>query len=187
MDLSQIKCEVLESLLVHHKPVKADQVAKEIGKERPAVQMHLIGLTKVGYAQSPMKGHYLITENGKKVLGLHNVDKEKALTILANSSRDKAFHFYIGIGKPLNVYAHDLQEFCTKISEVPSESLDFHLNRGDFEAWFKSRGDSELEREVTILRESKVHEKELTVKLMEISKTRLKRLSKISMQPNPSA
>ena len=66
MDLSQIKCEVLEALLLHQNPVKAEQVAKEMGKERPAVQMHLIGLTKAGYVQSPLKGQYLISEEGKE-------------------------------------------------------------------------------------------------------------------------
>jgi hypothetical protein len=186
MDLSQIKCEVLEALLIHEKPVKAEQVAKEMGKERPAVQMHLIGLTKSGYALSPVKGHYLISEAGKKVLGLHEISKEKASTILARTS-DKAFHFYCGIGKPLNIYAHDLQEFSHKVGKVDVESLEFHLKRGDFEAWFKSLGDSELAKKVELLKESNVKKEELNVKLREIVEARCKQLSKIAGNTNQSA
>ncbi len=186
MDLSQIKCEVLEALLLHQNPVKAEQVAKEMGKERPAVQMHLIGLTKAGYVQSPLKGQYLISEEGKKALGLHEISKEKAAAILSRSS-DKAFHFYREIGKPLNIYAHDLQEFCNKISKAGNESLEFHLNRGDFEAWFKSLGDSELARKFALLRESKVKEEELSTKLREIVESRCKLLSKIAGNTNSSA
>jgi hypothetical protein len=186
MGLSQIKCEVLEVLLLHQKPVKAEQVAKEIGKERPAVQMHLIGLTKAGYAQSPLKGHYLISETGKEALGLHEMNKEKASMILARIS-DKAFHFYCGMGKPLNIYAHDLQDFCNKVGKVGIESLQFHLNRGDFEAWFKSLGDLELAKKVLLLRESKVTEEELSVKLREIVESRCKLLSKIAGNTNLSA
>jgi predicted transcriptional regulator len=186
MDLSQIKCEVLEALLLHEKPVKADQVAREMGKERPAVQMHLIGLTKAGYAQSPVKGQYLISETGRKALGLNEINRENASTILARTS-DKAFHFYNGIGKPLNIYAHDLQEFCSKVGKVGLDSLKFHLKRGDFEAWFKSLGDSELAKKVVLLGESNVKEEELSAKLREIVENRCKLLSKIAGNTNSPA
>jgi predicted transcriptional regulator len=184
MDLSQIKLEVLEALLVHQEPVKADQVAKEMGKERPAIQMHLIGLTKAGYAQSPLKGQYQITNEGKKALGLNEIDKEKASTILAPTVVDKAFHFYCGIGKPLNIYAHNLQEFCDKIDKVPLESLEFHSTRGDFESWFVSLGDLDLAKKAAFLRESNTKEKNLSLKLREIVENRCKLLLKISNSTN---
>jgi DNA-binding transcriptional ArsR family regulator len=136
MDLSQVKREILEALLLHQKPVKAAQVAEETKKERPAVQMHLIGLTKAGYTTSPVKGLYIISEAGKNALGVNEINKDKASAILAHRSADKAFHFYGGIGKPLNLYAHNLPEFCDKITKVSLESLEFHLSREDFEAWF---------------------------------------------------
>ncbi len=179
MELSQVKREILEALLLHQKPVKAAQVAEEMRKERPAVQMHLIGLTKAGYATSPLKGQYLISETGKNALGVNEINKEKASTILAHRSVDKAFHFYDGIGKPSNIYAHNLPEFCDKINKVSLESLEFHLSRGDFEAWFKSLGDLELAKKIASLRGSKVKEAELKVKLLEIVENRCMDLSRI--------
>src|SRR3989304_9105031 len=130
MDLSPAKHEILEALLLHDKPVKAAQLAKDMGKEFPAVQMHLIGLVKMGYAESPQKGQYLISANGKKALGLTETTKEKAKKILAKTPPEKAFHFYAGIGKPLNQSVHSLQEFSDKIATIKVETVEFHLNRG---------------------------------------------------------
>jgi len=179
MDLSPVKCEILEALLFYEKPVKAAQVAKDIGKEIPSVQMHLIGLTKMGFAESPLKGNYLISKNGKKAVGLNEITKEEALSILAQTPRDKAFHFYSGIGKPLNLYAHNLLEFCDKIGKVSLDSIEFHLNRGDFEAWFKSMGDLELAKKTALLKERKINAEELGFRLHVIIENRCSDLSKI--------
>ena len=70
MSLSPVKREILETLLLHDKPVRATQLAKETGKEFPPVMMHLIGLTRIGYAGSPEKSQYTIPEKGKRALGL---------------------------------------------------------------------------------------------------------------------
>jgi DNA-binding transcriptional ArsR family regulator len=179
MDLPSAKCEIMEALLLHDKPVKAAQLAKDIGKEFRAVQMHLIGLAKMGYAESPQKGQYLISAKGKKALGIPEDTKEKALTILAATPLTKAFHFYAGIGKPLNVYAHDLLEFCDKLSKVTADSVEFHLRRGDFEAWFKFIGDLELAKKAAVLKEKKMSGEELRVKLRELSEDRCLALSQI--------
>jgi hypothetical protein len=178
MDLSPVKREILEALLMHDKPVKAAQVAKETAKDPKVAQMHLIGLTRMGYANSPEKGSYVITEEGKKALGLPEVTKEKALSILAQTPREKAFHFYAGIGKPLNLYAYDLLEFCDKIAKVSVDPVEFHVNRGDFEAWFVCLGDAELAKKTALLKEKKVVGEELRRRLREIVEERCLVLSK---------
>jgi hypothetical protein len=179
MDLSPIKREVLEALLLHDKSVKAAQLAKEMGKEFPATQMHLIGLVRMGYAESPQKGAYVISEKGKKALDLPEVTKEKALAILAQTPSEKAFHFYTGIGKPLNVHAHDLLEFCDRLNQVNSESFDFHLNRGDFEAWFQSLGDAELVKKTVLLKKKKNNPEELRDEIRKLAEGRCLELAKI--------
>jgi hypothetical protein len=55
--------------------------------------------------------------------------------ILASSPREKAFYFFTSIGNYTGVSASSLKEFTEKISEVNVKSLEFHLNRGDFEKW----------------------------------------------------
>ena len=180
MDLSPVKCEVLEALLLHDKPVKAAQLAKEMQKDFPAIQMHLIGLTKMGYVDSPQKGQYLISANGKKALEMPEPTKEKALAILASVHREKAFHFYAGIGKPVNIYAHNLPEFFDKVDQVKLDSVEFHLSRGDFEAWFKSLGDMELAKKTALLKTRKMKPEEMKAKLRELVESRCLELSKIA-------
>ncbi len=177
MDLSPVKREVLEALLLQDKPVKAAHVAKETGKDPKVVQMHLIGLTRIGYANSPEKGTYAITEKGKQALDLPEIDREKALLLLAQAPHEKAFHFYAGIGKPMNLYAHDLLEFCDRIGKVDTESVGFHVARGDFEVWFLALGDPELARKTALLKERKLSGEDLRAKLGKIVENRCSELS----------
>jgi hypothetical protein len=159
MDLSSDKREVLEFLLLYTKPVKGAELAKEMGKEFPRTQMHLIGLAKMELAQTPQKGQYLISEAGKEALGLPKTTQEEAKAILMQMTPEKTFHFYAGIDQPLNVLAHSLSEFCNKLGQVGEDSLEFHLNRGDFEAWFKSLGDVELAKKVQLIKEKQLRSK----------------------------
>jgi hypothetical protein len=140
----------------------------------------------MGYAASPQKGHYVITENGKKALDLPQVTKENALSILAQTPHDKAFHFYVEVGKPLNLYAHNLLEFCDKIGKVNVDSIKFHLNRGDFEAWFKALGDLELAKRTELLKSKKLSGEELRERIREIVENRCMVLSKMVGQDVPS-
>jgi DNA-binding transcriptional ArsR family regulator len=180
MDFSPAKHEILEALLLHNQtPVKAAQIAKETRKPQPTVQMHLIGLVRMGYASSPQKGSYMISENGKRALGLPEVTMEKALAILASASRDKAFHFYADVGKPLYVFAHDLLEFCDWVSKVNVDSLQFHARRGDFEAWFRSLGDEELAMEIALLKTRNLTGEELREAIREAAESRCMTLSKM--------
>jgi hypothetical protein len=182
MSLSSVKIEILETMLLQDKPVRAAQIAKEAGKEFPPVMMHLIGLTRLGYTSSPEKGLYAITEKGKKALGVPEIDAEKARVILAQTPQDEAFHFYAGIGKPLNLYAHSLQDFCDKILKVNVDSIEFHSSRGDFEAWFMGLGDAELAKKAALLKERKMTGEELSKKLQEIVENRCKVLAKAAGQ-----
>jgi hypothetical protein len=179
MDLTPIKREILETMLSNDKPARAAQIAKESGKKFPPVMMHLIGLTRMGYANSPEKGQYVITEKGKEALGIPKISKENAMAILARTPREKAFHFYAGIGKPLNCYAHDLQDFCDKILQVSADSVEFHVNHGDFKAWFAGLGDVELARKTALLKEKKMSGEELRRKLHEIVENRRMILAKL--------
>ena len=172
MSLSPTRHEILETMLLHDKPVKVAQIAAETGKKFPAVMMHIIGLTRMGYANSPEKGLYAITERGKNALGIPEIDKETAKAILADMPQDKAFHFYAGIGQPLSLYAHRLQDFSDKILEISVDSIEFHLNRGDFESWFTGLGDVELTRKTALLKEKKLVGEELRIRLHEIVENR---------------
>ena len=179
MSLSPVKKLVLETIWMFNKPVKPAEIAAEIGLSFPTVMMHIIGLTKMGYVSSVKKGYYSITEKGRKIFDLSEIDRNKAEQILAYVPAEKSFHFYIDVGKPLNVYATSLGDFCDKIQKVDINSIEFHLHRGDFEAWFAGLGDKELARKIMVIRERKLSGEKLRGMLYEIVKSRHEELTEI--------
>ena len=185
MDLSPAKLEVLEALFLYDDPVKAAQISKDTGKDRRVVQMHLIGLVRMDYAETPKKGLYVVSMKGKEELGLREVTKEKALTIMAKNPPGKSFHFYSEVGKPLNVYATDLFDFCNKMDKVDVESIEFHFDRGDFEAWVMFLGDEELSKKMGLLRRKRIVGKELCEKIRRVTEHRCRVLAMIAEQANP--
>jgi len=51
--------------------------------------------------------------------------------------KERGFHFYEDIGKPLHEVALGLKELRNKIGIVPSTCLEFHKKRGDFSRWIR--------------------------------------------------
>ena len=180
MSLSPIKYEILATMLLLDKPERATQIAKEAGKEFPSTMMHIIGLTRMGYAASPEKGVYTITEKGKRALGIPEINSENAKTILADMPQDKSFHFYAGLGKPLDLQAHGLQDFCDKLPKINVESIAFHVSRNDFASWFAGLGDVELAKKTVLLKEKKMGGDELRAILQEIVKNRCMALANMA-------
>jgi len=182
LSISHLKRLILETMWMLDKPAKASEIAKETGLGFPSVMMHIIGLTRMGCVGSPEKGFYAITKNGKKALGFPEINKEKADEILAYLPVEKSFHFYADVGKPLNIHAASLQDFGQKILKVDIGSIEFHIYRGDFEAWFMGLGDIELARKALLIREQKMSGEELRKKLYETVKNRYEELARIRKQ-----
>lgn len=177
MSLSPVKHAVLENLLLNDKQAKPAQIAKETGNQLNSTMMHLIWLVRVGYANSPEKGTYAITEKGKKALGIPEITRENAKAILSPMPSEKAFHFYVGMEKPLEIYASGIQDFLEKIQTIALESLEFHANRGDFENWFECIGDCEVAKKMALLNEKKLSGEPLRERLREIVANRCTMLS----------
>jgi predicted transcriptional regulator len=101
-------------------------------------------------------GGYGITEKGKAIL--------KAITPLP---KDTAFHFYTGVGQPMDFSAESLKDFYEIVKRVAPESLDFHLYRGDFENWFKAAFEDEaLADELGSLKSATLKGEELRQKIL---------------------
>jgi hypothetical protein len=186
MSLSPIKQEILETMLLNEKPLKAIEIAKESKKEYQPVNMHLLGLIKMGYVSLPEKGLFAITEKGKRAIGISETPKEKAAAILAYAPHDKAFNFYVTMGKPLSLHAHNLRDFPNKLEKADLASVEFHMQRGDFEAWFKGLGDEELVKKTAVLKKKNFVGEELRKQLHNVVELRYIELAKLSGQPIPS-
>jgi len=186
MSLSSIKQEILETMLLNGKPQKAMDIAKEAKKEYQPVNMNLLGLIKMGHVVMPEKGMYAITEKGKRTLGIPETTKEKAVAILAYAPHDKAFNFYITFGKPLSIHAHSLRDFANKLDRANLASVEFHIQRGDFEAWFKGLGDEELAKKTALLKKRIAVGESLRTQLHDIVEQRYLELVKLSGQTIPN-
>lgn len=72
-----------------------------------------------------------------------------AVQALRTVGDQEAFYFYETVGKPTGELARNLPDFLDKIKVVKSESLAFHLQRGDFQNWVeKTLGDSKLGKQL---------------------------------------
>ncbi|HIE18237.1 TPA: hypothetical protein EYP75_00780 [Candidatus Bathyarchaeota archaeon] len=65
------------------------------------------------------------------------VDSETASKILRSVSVQESFLFFLDIGQYTGEFAQSLEAFYEAISNLPSESLDFHFRRRDFEKWIR--------------------------------------------------
>jgi hypothetical protein len=158
-------------------------IAKETKREYQPVNMHLLGLVKMGYVNLPEKGLYALTEKGKRALGIPEVTKEKAATIIAYAPHDKAFNFYVTVGKPLSIHAHSLRDFANKLDRADIVSVEFHMQRGDFENWFRGLGDEELAKKTGLLKKKNVGGEDLRNQLHEMAEQSYLELAKLSGQP----
>lgn len=82
-------------------------------------------LAKEGFLRKVGAG-FGLTEKGKNVVKAY-----------VSVSAEWGFNFYVDVDKPLGFSATSLDEFYRLIKQVCSDSLEFHLYRGDFEKWLK--------------------------------------------------
>ncbi len=173
-------------MLLCDKPLSAQEIAQETKKDLQPVRGHLLGLIRVGYITVPNKGQYALTAKGKQALGIPETTKETAQAILAYAPHDKAFEFYACIDKPLGLHAHTLRDFANKIDKADLSSIEFHMQRGDFEAWFRGLGDEELAKMTALIQQKKLSGEKLRGQLREVVEQRYLTLAQLAGQPVPS-
>jgi len=179
MGLVEAKMKILEKLWEEGQPMKSKEVAQKVGLGIAATTMHLLGLKKTGHVVAPQHGYYAITELGKEALGLPKIDKAQATKVLSHLPADKAFHFYTGMHEYLGVHANSLSDFCDKVEKVSVKSVEFHVSRRDFENWFKSLGDTELAKRMSVIHSMNLHGEDLKKKVHEAAKLRLEELKRL--------
>jgi alpha-amylase len=109
------------------------------------------------------------------------MNEEAAPRVLRTVPREKTFYFFTSIGNYTGESASSLKEFMEKINEVNAKSLEFHLNRGDFEKWISEvLEDGELAGEFKRLQKINPAGDALRNQLYSIVSRRLKRLSEQS-------
>lgn len=73
--------------------------------------------------------------------------------ILRTVPYEKGFHFYSAIGNFSGETATSLDDFEKKLQVVSADSVNFHLQRGDFQKWIEDTlGDRELAKRVSLVK-----------------------------------
>lgn len=179
MSISDVKRKILEVLSKTEKPMKVQEIAEKTGLNVKSSMMHLLWLRKMGYASMPEKNLYSITPLGKQTLSQPKTDKKQAENILRMVPIDKAFHFHLGIGQYLGIFATSLSDFCNKLKTINVKSVEFHIPRRDFEAWVESLGDIELARKIGAIRVAGLFGENLRQRMYETVKSRFEELSQL--------
>ncbi|MGQ9515600.1 MAG: DUF5752 family protein [Thermoproteota archaeon] len=107
------------------------------------------------------------------------IDKEIAKRILARLTPERAFYFFKGIGEYIGHVAFSLDEFCSLLNVVSIDSIDFHINRNDFENWINFIGDSELANSIKKSKEMNLKGEALRKELHDLVESRCKELHKV--------
>jgi hypothetical protein len=173
----------MDFLLIKSESQKAADIAAGIQEDQKMVTMHLLGLIRMGYVTTPEKGKYIPTQKGKQATSKPELTKEQAQAILSFKPHDQAFSFYSDVGKPMGMHAHTLRDFANKIGRIDPKSVEFHVIRGDFQAWFVGIGDTELAKKTDALKEKKLTGEALRSELSEIMEHRYVDLAKLAGQP----
>lgn len=95
---------------------------------------------------------------------LARVERERA----AATRGEAVFYFNLDTGHSTDYSASNLEEFIRVLEIVPVQSLEFHLNRGDFEAWLKFIGSEELSLTFGALRNENLSGEALRSRLLEL-------------------
>jgi alpha-amylase len=78
---------------------------------------------------------------------------KKIVEILRTVPYEKGFHFYTAPGHFTGETATSLDAFEKKLQVVPMDSVNFHLQRGDFQKWIEDTlGDIELAKRVSLIK-----------------------------------
>ncbi len=101
---------------------------------------------------------------------------EQARSCLRTVSLSESFFFYETLGKPTGQSASNLKEFLEAVKTTSNESLNFHIERRDFENWIeKTLGDAVLAKRI-----AKTSKKDRTDIRTKLEKTLEKRINELS-------
>ena len=109
--------------------------------------------------------------------------REESTRILRELSPDKAFYFHTDVETPTGVSANSLTGFTDSIKTIEAASLEFHMDRGDFEKWVTMLGDETLSQQIAHLKQENFHGDKLRKRLQQITRLRLGFLNKLANNP----
>ncbi len=86
---------------------------------------------------------------------------------------ESIFYFYSEVGCYADRQACNLEEFAAVITDIPVQSVEFHVRRGDFAAWLTSQGQKGLAAQVNRLDKENLAGEELRKALLDLVNKKL--------------
>lgn len=114
---------------------------------------------------------------------MHKPTREESAKILRELPPDQAFYFHRDTEAPTGMSAKSLAGFTGSIKTIEVDSLEFHMNRGDFEKWVTMLGDETLSQQIAHLKQGNFHGDKLRKRLQQITRLRLGFLKKLADTP----
>jgi DNA-binding transcriptional ArsR family regulator len=173
--LSEVKKKILKLIWTARNPVTTREIAEKTDLKVRSANMHLLVLRKFGLVRI-LEGGYVITEEGKEIIGFPKIDKIMAKKILSRTHPENAFYFYLGADQPLGISSESLVDLYDKVKTVDIRSIEFHMARGDLERWINYLGDIELAERLKLIKEANLTGEALRDKLYETLKFRCNEL-----------
>lgn len=139
--MSNERLRIVQALNEFDAPTSIDKIAVKSGLTRGKVLGNLPRLCLDGLIDKH-GGLYAIAKKGRAVIGE-----------LEPAPENKGFYFYLRENKSTGLLARSLQEFYGIVKTIDLASLEFHVQRGDFEKWIREvLSDEELGDEIAELR-----------------------------------
>ena len=92
---------------------------------------------------------------------LRSSGRSEGVGALKVVSAQEAFYFYRGFGQSLDISSRSLSEFVGIVQGIDPSSVQFHVENGDFERWFRFLGEQSLANRVHGLRGKNISAEEL--------------------------
>ena len=145
---------LIRTLNTLDRPANIAEIVTGSGLSRGKVLGNLPKLCMVGFVDKHGRQYYL-SKKGRTVLGE-----------LESVPENKGFHFCMEDGVHTGLTAYSLKDFYDIIKVVDVKSLEFHIQRRDFENWIREvLRDDELANEIATIESSGVLGESLRVGL----------------------
>ena len=90
---------------------------------------------------------------------------------------EKGFTFFHGFARPTNITASSLPEFLEGLKRVSIQSVEYHVERGDFERWISQvLGDRKLAKKIASIGQEDLSGERRRKKLIAVTGARIKQL-----------
>ena len=126
----------------------------------------------------------IISDLEARILQELQKPEQAAKWILRRLPSDKGFTFFHEFARPTKTTPCSLSEFATALRHVSIRSLNYHLERGDFETWLSQvLGDKKLAEKVNSIASERLRTPDLIrKKIVALVEARVKQLESISAQ-----